>query len=204
MDVLERVYQRPMKGLEQSRARSPVCSGKEPGWTYQQSSELHSLWEGDVPLSVRDKPVNNTLGKIRVLWPVHHPKGIRECSFQKRRKSTAQLKSLHQHTGDKQKEQKSVVQSEICGAIAVTETRCRAADLEHCSWGLPAFQRDWLGTRGGCAVLCVKEWMDCENLPLSDSRQQLGSCGWKSRTDRQLFQVSAPGQGGSHIRFCWQ
>lgn len=57
--------------------------------------------------------------------------------------------------------------------------------------GCELSRRDRLGIMDGCAVLCVKEGMDCEKLPLSNSHKQLGSW-WVKIKGRNLLQVSAP------------
>ena len=43
------------------------------------------------------------------------------------------------------------------------------------------FRRDRQGRKGGGVVLYVKEWIDCEELPLRNSQEQLESLWVKTR-----------------------
>ena len=91
----------------------------------------------------------------------------------------AELKCLYTNArslGNKQDELETVMCLENYDLVAITETWW---DDSH-NWnttieGYRLFRRDRLGRKGGGVALYVKEWIDCEELPLRNSHDQVES-----------------------------
>ena len=86
--------------------------------------------------------------------------------------------------GNKQEEIKTVVQLRKYDLIAITETWW---DKSH-NWntvieGYRLFRRDRQGRRGGGVPLYVRKWIDCEELCLRNSHNQVESL-WVKIKDR--------------------
>ena len=91
----------------------------------------------------------------------------------------AQLKCLYTSArclSNKQDELETVMNLKSYDLVAITETWW---DDSH-NWntttdGYRLFRRDRRGRKGGGVVLYVKEWIDCEELPLRNSQEQVES-----------------------------
>ncbi|XP_068520926.1 uncharacterized protein [Anas acuta] len=92
----------------------------------------------------------------------------------------ARLKCLYTNArsmGNKQEELEAMVQLENCYLIAITEAIWW--DKSH-NWntgmeGYKLYRRDRQGRKGGGVALYVKKWIDCEELPLRNSHEQVES-----------------------------
>lgn len=196
MDILERVYQRTMKGLEHVRqgwaswdwsAQSRAQERKQPGWTYQQSYKLINsipcgkgmfFWVSEINQSTT--PWEASRKYLSII-----PKELRSA-LSKRGGDQQPSWGASINTDKEQKKQKTMMQSEICGAIrnlwcnqepvAVTETRCRAA---HLSTASPAEGAAWVDVL--CSVL-RNGWIVKSRLWVT-ATNSLGAGGWKSRID---------------------
>jgi len=76
--------------------------------------------------------------------------------------------------GNKQEELEATVLLENCDLVDITETWW---DESH-NWsvaieGYRLFRRDRQGRRGGGVVLYVKKWIECEELSLKNSHEQV-------------------------------
>lgn len=83
-----------------------------------------------------------------------------------------------------------MMELEIYDLIALTETRWyELQNWNTASDGYKLFQKDRLGRRGRAVAVCVEEWIDCEELPLSNSYEQIKGL-WvkmKARTSKGHF-----------------
>lgn len=96
--------------------------------------------------------------------------------------------------GNKQEEVENVMQLEIYDLIALTETWWDELQNENIPWA-PRFQKDRLG-RGGrgreeLLLFMLRNWMDWEDLPLSDSCEQVKDLWMKMKARTNKGQSSA-------------
>ena len=78
--------------------------------------------------------------------------------------------------GNKQEELETVVQLGKYDLIAITETWWdESHDCNTLIEDNRLFRRDRQGRRGGRVVLCVRKWIDCEELCLRNSHDQVKS-----------------------------
>ena len=99
----------------------------------------------------------------------------------------SQLKCLYTNAssvGNKREELETVVHLENLDLIAITEIQWD--DLHNWNTmmkGYELFRRGRQGRRGGGVALYVKEWIDCEELPLRNSQEQVENL-WVRIRDR--------------------
>ena len=113
------------------------------------------------------------------------PGGIREGSSEKAMRPIAKLKCLYTNAssmGNKQEELETMAQLGKYDLIAITETWW---DESH-SWNTliedyRLFRRNRQGRSGGGIALYVRKWIDCEELCLRNSHDQVESLSGKSR-----------------------
>ena len=119
--------------------------------------------------------------------PVKYLKGIKGCSSKKVTRPTAQLKCLHTNArsmGNKQEELEATVLLESYDLVAITETWWdESHDWSAAIDGYKLFRRDRRGRRGREVALYVKKWIDCEELSLKNSHEQVESL-WVRIRDR--------------------
>lgn len=122
-----------------------------------------------------------TLGSSRGK-PQIYPAGIRQGSSQMA--TTAQPKRLHTNarsTGNQQ-EFETVAQLEKCDRTAITETWWdESHDWKTATEGYRLLRRDRQGRRGGGVALYVRKRIDCKELCLRNSHDQLRAYGFQSR-----------------------
>lgn len=112
------------------------------------------------------------------------PRGLWEGSSRKAVCLKAQLKCLYTNAssvGNKREELETVVHLENLDLIAITEIQWD--DLHNWNTmmkGYELFRRGRQGRRGGGDGLCVKKWMDCEELPLRNIQEQEEGWGVKA------------------------
>ena len=110
---------------------------------------------------------------------VKHPKGNKGCSSVKVTRPTAQTKGLYTNAcsiGNKQEKLEAPVLLESYDLIALTETWW---DESH-GWsvaidGYRLFRRGTWGKRGGGIALYIKKSIQCEELSLKNSHEQVES-----------------------------
>ncbi|KAK4807081.1 hypothetical protein QYF61_018422 [Mycteria americana] len=92
---------------------------------------------------------------------------------------TAQLKCLHTNAcsmGNKQEELEATMLLESYDLVAITETWWdESHDWSAAINGYRLFRRDRQGRRGGGVALYIKKWIDCEELSLKNSHEQVES-----------------------------
>ena len=119
--------------------------------------------------------------------PGKYLKGIKECSSKKVTRPTAQLKCLYTNArsmGNKQEELEATVLLESYDLVAITETWWdKSHDWSAAIDGYRLFRRDRQGRRGGGVALYIKKWIDCEELSLKNSQEQVESL-WVRIRDR--------------------
>ena len=115
------------------------------------------------------------------------PGGIREGSSEKAMRPIAKLKCLYTNArsmGNKWEELETVAQFGKYDLIAITETWWdESHDWNTLIEDYRFFRRDRQARRGGGVALCVRKWINCEELCLRKSHDQVESL-WVKIKDR--------------------
>ena len=103
--------------------------------------------------------------------------------------------------GNKQEELEATMCLENNDLAAIRETRW---DESH-NWRAVAegrwlFRRDRQGRRGGGVALYVREWTDCEELRLSNSHDQAGSCHGVISRSGTVTGAAGPKHKGERVK----
>ena len=115
------------------------------------------------------------------------PAGIREVSSDKATRPIAKLNCLYTNArsmGNKWEELETVAQFGKYDLIAITETWWdESHDWNTLIEDYRFFRRDRQARRGGGVALCVRKWINCEELCLRKSHDQVESL-WVKIKDR--------------------
>lgn len=116
------------------------------------------------------------------------PQAVRKDSSENAMGPIAQLKCfyINAHSVGNKKELETMVQLEKYDLIAIVESWW---DKSH-NWnagieGYELFRRDRQGRKGRCVALYVREWIDCEEIPLRNGHGQVESL-WERIKDQNL------------------
>ena len=128
------------------------------------------------------------------------PGGITEDSSKKAMRPIAKLKCLYTNAcsiGNKQEEPETVAQLENYDLTAITETW---SDESH-NWNTLTedyrlFRRDRQGRRGSRVAFYVRKWIDCKELCLRNSHDQVESLWVKIKDQSSKEHLVVGGSGG--------
>jgi len=116
---------------------------------------------------------------------VKHPKANKGCSSMKVTRPTAQMKCLCTNAcsmGNKHEELEATVLLESYDLIALIETWWKESrDWSVAIDGYRLFRRDREGKRGGGVALWIEKSIQCEELSLKNSHEQVKSLWVRSR-----------------------
>ncbi|KAK4806137.1 hypothetical protein QYF61_001060 [Mycteria americana] len=135
--------------------------------------------------------------------PGKYLKGIQGCSSKKEKRTTAQMKCLYTNAhsiGNKQEELEATVLLESYDLVAITETWWdESHDWSAAIDGYRLFRREKQGRRGGGVALYIKKWIDCEELSLKNSHEQVESL-WEASRSQDLVLLG----DFNHPDICWK
>ncbi|KAM6103455.1 uncharacterized protein LJ206_014212 [Theristicus caerulescens] len=155
--------------------------GTSRGWDASEGPQpVHLRRAGDT--AAQSKSYGNEQGGLEVIGANREIsekflKGTKGCSSKKVTWMTAQLKCLYTNArsmGNKQEELEATMPPESYDLVAITETWWdESHDWSSAIEGYRLFRRDRRGRRGGGVALYVKKLMECEELSLKNSHEQV-------------------------------
>lgn len=156
--------------------------GKQTGWAYYQSFQLDLMGEEGEVLCDRERPRNTVISGNSKDNPQNCPKGSLDGSSEKVMLPKTWLKCLSINAcslRNKQKELQPTVQLENCEPTEIIEMWWD--DSHDQNMMIEVGKKDRKGKRGRGVALYLKRYIECKELPLRNSHEQVESLWVKVR-----------------------